>query len=842
VTRALATILFTDIEGSTRLAQRLGAQWRAVVAEHYGLIGDAIDAHGGRVAAIRGDSFFALFDLPGDALAAASAAQRAIAAHAWPLPVRVRMGVHTGTVERGEHDWVGLDIHLAARVQDAAHGEQVLVTEATRALARGFAFADVGEHRLKDFPTPEPLWQLVYDGRGPAAFPPLRTQPVRPTNLPADPRRLVGRETELNALRAMLTGDAQLVTIVGMGGTGKTRLAVAAAESLLSEFPGGAWLVPLAGIRDEVGLIHALATALEVPDRDADGVVRRLCARPALLVLDNFEHLVDAAPLVAGHLDAAPCTRVLVTSQLPLRVANERLLRLDPLPPQDAVTLFGERARAVSPGFELEVHRASVEAICERLEGLPLSVELAAAHVPSLAPPDLLRRLDRSLGVLVRGARDVPERHRTLRDALEWTYTLLATRERMLLAQLGAFAGPASLDAIEAVAGDDALDALAGLIDASLARRIESREHGVRYTLPQAVRDFAAERLAASCAEHATRCAHAEHLVRLAAAASYFLPGSDDAARAPLLALQAEQRPALDWTRVHARELHARLAAALGFPLTLTGRTREAYAELCMAIDGGAHGWAEIACDSAALTLELPHGHRIESGVAAIRAGGDALELQLALQAAGIYFSTAGQPQRAVECSAEGLALARRAGDPGRKAVELLLTAQALVQARRLDEAQGHLDEAEPLMTCVRDSRLSLRLFVADLAVERGDWTLAARGAAEHALIAARHSTSQLILDLRVIALALGQLGDHDAALELAAAATATAAVTGETGGNPWAVALAEVLGEARAAAGRERTAAAERRGHALLPRAAAVRAAELVEGFAAPVASPAPR
>ena len=587
----VVTMLFTDIEGSTRLARAAGSVWPQLLAEHHVLVLDAVERAGGHLDGSEGDALFAYFVDPGAAVEAASAAQQALRSQAWPEPVgelRVRMGIHAGLVGRAATGYSGLEVHLAARVMDAGHGGQIVVSDAARALlASRSELVDLGEHRLKDFPAPERLWLLVHDDRGPGDFPPLRTEPVRPTNLPADPRRLVGREAELDSLWDMLTGDERLVTILGLGGTGKTRLAVAASEGLLSAFEGGVWLVALAGVRDPVALIPAIAAALGVADADNrspdHAVAHRLRARPTLLVLDNFEQLVDGAPAVAALLDHAPGTRVLITSQLPLRIAQEYLLRLAPLSADSAVTLFDERARAAAPDFDLGEHREAVEAICARVDGMPLAVELAAARVSTLAPGELLARLDRSLGVLVRGPRDLAERHRSLRAALDWTHALLEPGEQALLARLAAFAGPAPLDAVEAVAeiaGErgpvDALEALSGLVDASFVRRADSREYGVRYTVAQAVRDFAAERLAASGQEHAVRAAHAAHVA--AVGETFRGTGTPDLVVARVVALEAEFGVALAWTREHAPALHTRVAAALGLVLNDYGRAREAHA------------------------------------------------------------------------------------------------------------------------------------------------------------------------------------------------------------------------------------------------------------------------
>jgi class 3 adenylate cyclase/DNA-binding winged helix-turn-helix (wHTH) protein len=455
--KGVVTMLFTDIEGSTRLARLAGSLWPQLLAEHRALVSDAVERAGGHVDGSEGDALFCYFVDPSGAVEAASAAQQALRDYPWPEQVgelRVRMGIHAGLVDCAATGYSGLEVHLAARVMAAGHGGQVVVSGAARALlGTRFELVDVGEHRLKDFPAPERLWLLIHDDRGPGDFPPLRTEPVRPTNLPADPRRLVGRERELESLWDMLTGNERLVTILGLGGTGKTRLAVAAADRLLSAFEGGVWLVPLAGVRDPVALIPTIAAALGVPDADGrspeDAVAQRLRARPTLLVLDNFEQLVDAAPAVAALLAHAHGSRALVTSQLPLRIAPEHLLKLAPLSADSAMTLFDERARAAAPDFDLGEHREAVEAICARVDGMPLALELAAARVSTIAPSELLARLDRSLGVLVRGPRDLAERHRSLRAALEWTHELLQRDERTLLARLAAFAGPAPLDAVE---------------------------------------------------------------------------------------------------------------------------------------------------------------------------------------------------------------------------------------------------------------------------------------------------------------------------------------------------------------------------------------------------------
>jgi predicted ATPase len=754
------------------------------------------------------------------------------------------MGIHTGLVARSATGYGGLEVHLTARIAAAGHGGQVVVSGATRALLdAGVELADVGEHRLKDFPAPERLWLLLHDERGPDDFPPLRTEPIRPTNLVADARRLVGREAELDSLWDMLTGHERLVTILGFGGTGKTRLALAAAEGLLSEFEGGVWLVALAGVREPDALVPAIAAALEVGDRDGGGqgeaVARRLRARPTLLVLDNFEQIVEGAATVARLLDQAPGCRVLVTSQLPLRIGHERLLRLAPLQVEAAVKLFAERARLAAPDFDLADHRETVTAICDRLEGMPLAVELAAARVAALAPSELLARLDRSLTLLARGPRDLAERHRSLRAALEWTHELLELDERTLLARLAAFAGPAPLDAIDAIAevegsrgAVDSLDGLSALIDASLVQRTDSREHGVRYTIPQAARDFAAEQLTASGEERAVRFAHAAHLASLGEACRGL--GDADRVRERLRALEAEQRVALDWTRSHAPDLHTRLAAALGETLIETGRAREAYTEAGLAIQrsgisGAAGGMAALVRAYAAMVIgsAVEGEPLIEPGLAALRSTGDESLLELGLRVAGIFRVFTGDPVHGLEHTSEALAIARRRAHVTDLAVELIYQAQALIQLGRLDEAECLLDEAAPLLPRIGDSRLVLSDVYADIAVERGDWPLAARLYAEGALHA-DDLTGALAMDLRLTAIALAQLGADEDALELDACATAIVAALGEAFDDPMTAKYGTVLGAARERVGPDRAAAAARRGRELPTSESAARAAQL--------------
>jgi predicted ATPase/class 3 adenylate cyclase len=848
-------MLFTDVEGSTRLARELGDSWPEVVSEHHRLVGGAIAQHGGEVERTAGDSFFALFTDPEHAVSAAAAGQRALSAHAWPEQagdLRVRMGLHTGWVERSADELTGLDIHLAARVEAAAHGGQVVLTAATRSALRGqHEIADLGEHRLKDFPSPERLFLLVHDGRGPEEFPPLRSEPLRPTNLPADPRPLIGRERELEELWHTLTETSErLVTVLGFGGTGKTRLAIAAGAGLLSAFEGGVWLVRLAGVRDPDALLPAIGSALGLPDTGRsirDVVVERLCSRPTLMVVDNFEQLVDAAPTLAALLDDAPPSRALVTSTLPLRVAREHVFRLEPLRHDAAVELFDRRAAAVVPGYDAGAQRGTVEAICGRVDGMPLAVELAAARIAVMAPQDLLARLDSSLAILARGPRDLAERHRSLRATMEWTFALLEPDERKLLARLAAFAGPAPLDAIESVAAVapavDALDSLSGLLDASLVRRTESHEHGVLFLVPQAVRDFAAEQLAASGEEHVVRAAHAAEVAERAEACRFWWPGHPDSARARVLVLEAEQRPALAWTREHDPDLHLRLASALGGIIGRSGRSREARSELATALEGRAiegavAGWAATMLGHLLFMLGERDDERalLDSGTAALRTAGDEALLGLALLLVGIVRGLEDDPEGALSCATEALAIARRVGEPAQLAASLMLHAQTLQFNGRLEEADAALDEADSLAPLTGDSLTGVARVRGDLAFARGDWVSAALLAAESAAqVAQMGSTDQVIEDLSVVAAALARLGDAEGAVELVTMSREISAETGDWDFDYlWAQRRAPILAAARERLSPEQTAAAEARARALPPSRYGLRAVELAQAAAA--------
>ena len=538
------TFLFTDIEGSTKLLRRLGDRYRDVLTQHHRILREAI-RHGEGVEVDReGDAFFAVFPSPTDAVGAAVHAQRALAASEWPegQSVRVRMGLHTGrAVVVGEH-YLGLDIHQAARIAGAAHGGQVLISEATRsrveaALPGGVALRDLGRHRLKDIEHPTHLWDLVIGGLN-SEFPAIKTLDARPTNLPPQRTSFLGRERELSEVSALLAAT-RLLTLTGPGGTGKTRLALKVANDHLDRFSDGVFFADLSPIFDPALVPPVIAQALVVRDEPGrellDTLSEHLRDRQVLLVLDNMEQVIEAGLSVASLLDSAPRLTVLATSRVPFHISGEREYPVPPLEVPDparepdldgitrseAVVLFTERADAVRPGFRVTAENAaSVAEITGRLDGLPLAIELAASRLNLLSPQALLTRLTERLPLLTGGARDLPERQRTLRGTIDWSHELLGTEERQLFARLSVFVGGWTLGSAEAVCGPglglDVVEGSSALLDASLVRSVELADDDPRFTMLETIREYASERLARSGEQPELRRRHAEHVRDLA--------------------------------------------------------------------------------------------------------------------------------------------------------------------------------------------------------------------------------------------------------------------------------------------------------------------------------------
>jgi predicted ATPase/class 3 adenylate cyclase len=588
--RGTVTFLFTDVEGSTRLLRDVGAeQYAVLLAEHHRLVREAFARHHGHELGAQGDALLAVFASAGAAVAAAVDAQRALVGHPWPerREVRVRMGLHSGEPLPTTEGYAGIDVHRGARIAATAHGGQIVLSAATHQLVleglpERVSLRDLGEHRLRDLGRPEQLFQVVTDGLT-NEFPSLRTLASRPTNLPAQATPLIGRRRELRELAEILRGSGRrLLTLTGPGGTGKTRLALQSAADALEDFRDGVFFVGLEGLIDPRLVLGAIAQTLGVrqtEDAPLEETLQQYAeAEELLLVLDNFEQVVEAAPLVSGLLAGSERLCVLVTSREPLRLSGEVEYPVAPLTlvssangdpeSSDAVALFVDRARDARPGFELVPENAdAVAEICARLDGLPLAIELAAARTRVLTPSALLERLDPRLALLTGGSRDAPARHRTLRSTIEWSYRLLAAPEQRLYERLSVFVGGCMLDAVEAVCrpaeelGLEAVDGLDRLVLTSMARTTEQAGGEPRFTMLETLREYAHERLDERGESELIRGRHAEFFAGDPQHAERFWPPTATVDEFRRVNRETENiRAALDWAHEHQAPLELMLA------------------------------------------------------------------------------------------------------------------------------------------------------------------------------------------------------------------------------------------------------------------------------------------
>jgi predicted ATPase len=701
------TFLYTDVEGSTRLLTEHGRAYADLLADHRRLLRAAFTRHGGVEVDTQGDAFFVAFPRAGPAVAAAAEAQAALE----DGPIRVRMGVHTGEPLVTNEGYVGIDVHRAARIAASAHGGQIVMSETTRRLLEADApIRDLGEHRLKDLIGAERLFQL-----GDGDFPPLRT--LDATNLPVVSIALLGREQELEDLVSMLSSEPRLVTLTGPGGTGKTRLALQVAAELVGSFRDGVFWVPLAGLADPGLLTSEVGQTIGALD-DLDGFLR---GRELLLLLDNFEHLLDAAPVVSSILGASALARVLVTSRAPLRLTGEQEYRLEPLPQKQAAALFVERARAI--GREVAPDE-TVEEICRRLDGLPLAVELAAARTKLLAPELLLERLDSALSVLTVGARDAPERQRTLRATLEWSYDLLDPSARELLAGLSVFSGPFPLAAVEEVCGAE-LDDLGTLVDYSLVKPVGDD----RFFLLATVREYALEKLGQDSRAHELRRRHAGFFAALAEDAYARRFDAEAELSARLEVEQDDLRAALDWLTEHDPDRALELAGALGWFWLSRGLLREGCGRLGPALAGSTTtGRSRARALTSSGALLARHGD-VPAGLAELDAAvsmwlelGDRGELASALESLGwpLVYDADDNP-RALSAFEQSLELHREIGDAAGMTRALVGIAQVLVAMGETERAEAiSVDLLERAAGDARTEHFAYH-FLADCALIRGD-------------------------------------------------------------------------------------------------------------------------
>jgi predicted ATPase/class 3 adenylate cyclase len=535
------TFLFTDIEGSTRLLGSLGESYGDALAEHRRLLREAFSSCGGVEVDTQGDAFFYAFARGKDAVTAALTGQRALSSHDFGdgVELKVRMGIHTGEPVRSQEGYVGSDVHLGSRICSVAWGGQVVVSAATAAVVSGLkevTLRPLGDHSLKDIDGRISLHQVMAPGLE-EDFPALRSVGAHPTNLPPRLPELIGRDQDIAAVTELVSSpEISVVTLVGPGGTGKTRLSLAVAAEMLASFPDGVFFVDLSALGDPSLVIASIAQVLslrETPGRSLeDSLSDHLSSKEMMLVLDNFEQVMEAASPLSSLLQGAEALKVVVTSREALRIAGERVVSVAPLElpssgsdlaevsGSPAVALFVARAHAVKADFSLTPDNAAdVAAICRRLDGLPLALELAAARINLLSPSSLLARLDQGLKVLSAGRRDASDRQRTLRGAIAWSYELLSPDEQTLFRRLAVFVGGWSLEAAESVCDPrdlelDVLDGLASLTDKSLVRT--NAADADRFTMLETIREFALEKLEGSQEAEEIRRQHADYYRELA--------------------------------------------------------------------------------------------------------------------------------------------------------------------------------------------------------------------------------------------------------------------------------------------------------------------------------------
>jgi predicted ATPase len=710
------TFLFTDVEGSTRLLHELGANAYAdVLADHRQVIREACAKEGGVEVDTQGDAFFFAFRTAPAAVAAASAFTDALASG----PIQVRVGLHTGTPLLTNEGYVGDDVHRAARIAAAGHGGQVLASAATAQLV-DVDLHDLGEHRFKDLAAAERVYQF-----GEESFPPLRT--LHQTNLPVPATPFLGREKELGEVLLLLSREnSRLLTLTGPGGSGKTRLAAQAAGALGERYSHGVFWVPLAALRSPELVLESAAQILGA----RDGLARHIGDQQMLLLLDNFEHVVEAASGLASLLGACPHLEFLVTSREPLRLAGEQEYPVPPLVHEEAIIFFASRARAVKPDFEVD---EAAHAICRRLDELPLALELAAARLTALSTKQIIARLEQRLPLLTGGRRDAPERQQTLAAAIEWSYDLLRPEEQNLFRNLSAFAGGCTLEAAEHVCDAD-LDVLQSLVEKNLLRYSNER-----YWMLETIREFAMGQCDAADAD-AVRRAHAEWFLRLAERAEEgFVSPEASTWLGRLDAELANVRAALEWSLTADSLLALRLASSLtefwlsrgssrealrfldaawsnDAPMDVRKRALRSFGVLAMAIDDMPKF---VRTQEERLTLARATGDLSDAGATIMNLAGaawdmgdlakaenlcaDALEIArdsgdsyieaLAISNLGVVARGQGDFHKSRSCLERGLTMFRAAGHELRVAWALRQVAETALLQRSFDEARESIRE-----------------------------------------------------------------------------------------------------------------------------------------------------
>jgi predicted ATPase/class 3 adenylate cyclase len=717
------TLLFADVEGSTRLLHQLGERFAPARTRMREIVRAAASDNSGAEVDWAGDGVFLAFPRARDAVVAAAAIQAALAAEPWPADEahRLRIGVHTGEPELGDEGYVGMDVVVAARVCAAAHGEQVVVSRATRDMAGeeplpGASFRPLGHHRLKDVPTAAELFQLLAPDLR-EAFPPLKT--LSAASLPALHHRLVGRTDALARVEALLgRADVRLVTVTGPGGAGKSRLALEVASRAAVERP--VHLVGLAPIPDADLVPAAIARAIGVRESSTrpvlEAVADSLSGAGALLYLDNLEHLTPAASHVAELLDRAPDLQVLATSRSPLRLSTEHVLPLAPLSIDDATTLFLELAAARGVILHDDA-LASVHEICRRLDGLPLAIELVAARLAVLPPAEILRALGEGLALEMEGPVDLPERQRTLRAAIDWSYHRLTPSQRDLHGALAVFADSAALDDARAVsgAGREFLGDLEALVGWSLVRS-ESTDGDVRLSMLETVREHALDRESSDGDLDDLRARHADRFLELALAAEDELAGSEQARWLARLEREYDNlTTALDWMLSTGRVEDAlRATSALSRFWRGHGHITEARRWLNQGLELGGDTGPAIRADAlwtaarqaAAQSDWTAAESFLQAALPLFRESGRAREVAFTLAELAFVAIRRDDLERAADLCEEALVVARELGDDRATSAALLTLAEIRSSQGHHGVALGHDEEALLLRRRLGDSLL----------------------------------------------------------------------------------------------------------------------------------------
>ena len=707
------TFLFTDIEGSTRLWEQHRDVMPGLLEQHDALLREAVEENHGLVVKSTGDGTMAVFSSTSDACAAAIAAQRRLGGWTSSPSLRVRMGLHTGVATERDGDYFGSTLNRAARLMGIGHGGQILVSHATEQLVRdslrdGVELADLGEHRLRDLSSPERAFQLCAPGLV-VEFPPVRSLDVLRTNLPVQLTSFVGRDEDVKIVGELL-GEHRVVTLTGVGGVGKTRLALQVAADLLDEYPDGVWLVELAPLGEEGRVVEAIAAAVGVDPSPGKTVEQSLLdavrSSSVLLVLDNCEHLLDEVSRVAGVLvQTAPELAVLATSREPLGVRGEHVVALRSLDPTNSVRLFTERAEAVDASFVVSDKDVEViEHLCGRLDGIPLAIELAAARVRMFSAAELAERLDQRFRLLT-GGRGAVERHQTLRAAIDWSYDLLSRRDRAVFDRLSMFAGGCTLDAAQALCTGDEVDdvevtdSLASLIDKSLVVA-ERSEIGTRYRQLETIRQYAEEQLMASGTADAARERHGRYFGDFARDAGRKLWSSAEVEWARRLEADLDNvRAAVSWavaageTDLAMRIAGALVTQAVERPIWATASLAE---EALRTPGAGEHPWRAIVMGEASWAAQrrgdfAAARELVDGALDAQRAG--ARFTASVWSYAGSHGRGSQWGQEFLELAEEALERAEAAGDATGAIALRTMYVSGLVQVQRDDEARAQAEQ-----------------------------------------------------------------------------------------------------------------------------------------------------